>query len=293
MSFNPALGFLFVNTSDLGQIQGFTDRPKDDGAPSAAGGPFRRADLSVPYTDMPGGGRFKDPVSNMMCNPPPWGSLTAVNVNTGEIAWRTPLGVTDNLPEDKRLTGRPNLGGSIATAGGLVFIGATDDDRFRAFDASTGKSLWSYQLAASAVAVPSTYLGADGKQYVVIVSTGGSFIEAPLTDDSITAFAINPPTTLITHASPQPVAANEPPVPGLPVPQGPVPSGGLPPGPGHDLTVIRCGQCHDISVVAAVRHTHEQWGTVLDAMNARGMRLSDADLTLIQEYLTAARGPRL
>ena len=63
-----------------------------------------------------------------------------MNVNTGEFAWRVPLGVTDSLPADKQKTGRPGNGGTIATAGGLVFVGATDDSRFRAFDAKTGKS---------------------------------------------------------------------------------------------------------------------------------------------------------
>ena len=76
-----------------------------------------------------------------MCQQPPWGRLTAIDVHTGEIAWQSVLGVSDNLPEDIRRTGRPNVGGSIATAGGLVFIGATDDSRFRAFDAATGRAL--------------------------------------------------------------------------------------------------------------------------------------------------------
>ena len=65
----------------------------------------------------------------MPCQQPPWGELTAVNVNTGEFAWRVPLGVTDSLPADKQKTGRPGNGGTIATAGGLVFVGATDDSR--------------------------------------------------------------------------------------------------------------------------------------------------------------------
>ena len=116
--------------------------------------------------------------------------MTAVNVNTGEFAWRVPLGVTDNLPPDKQNTGRPGNGGSIATAGGLVFIGATDDGRFRGFDAKTGKELWTVKLGAAAHATPSTYLGKDGKQYVVITSTGGGFFDAPVADDSITAFAL-------------------------------------------------------------------------------------------------------
>jgi quinoprotein glucose dehydrogenase len=139
---------------------------------------------------MPGGGRFIDTATNMMCQQPPWGTLTAVNVNTGEFAWRVPLGITESLPAEKQNTGRPGNGGSIATAGGLVFVGATDDGRFRAFDAKSGKELWTFKLGGAANATPSTYLGKDGKQYVVIVSTGGGFFNAPLTDDSIMAFAL-------------------------------------------------------------------------------------------------------
>jgi len=116
--------------------------------------------------------------------------LTAVNVNTGEFAWRVTLGVTDRLPPDKQKTGRPSSGGSIATASGLVFIGATDDGRFRAFDAKTGRELWAVKLGASAHATPITYLGKNGKQYVVITSAAGGFLDSPLTDDSITAFAL-------------------------------------------------------------------------------------------------------
>ena len=140
--------------------------------------------------NVPGGGRFKDEASNMMCQQPPWGNLTAIDVHTGEFAWRVPLGVTDTLPPEKQNTGRPGNGGSIATAGGLVFIGATDDSRFRAFDAKTGKELWVVKLGAAAHAVPSTYQGRDGRQYVVITSTGGGFLDAPTADDSITAFAL-------------------------------------------------------------------------------------------------------
>ena len=97
--------------------------------------------------------------------------------NTGEFAWRVPLGVTDSLPPDKQKTGRPGNGGSIATAGGLVFIGATDDARFRAFDAKTRQgSCGRYKLGGAANATPSTYLGKDGRQYVVITATGGGVL---------------------------------------------------------------------------------------------------------------------
>ena len=183
-SFNPDLGYLFLNTTDLGQMQGFKDRTP------GAQGRGRGDDGSNPYEAVPGGGRFKDTASNMMCQQPPWGMLTAVNVNTGEFAWRVNLGVTDRLPPDKQNTGRPNSGGSIATASGLIFIGATDDSRFRAFDAKTGKELWAVKLAAASHATPITYLGKNGKQYVVITSAAGGFLDSPLTDDSITAFTL-------------------------------------------------------------------------------------------------------
>jgi quinoprotein glucose dehydrogenase len=228
-SYNPALGLMFVNTSEYGQLQGYADRPTTtDGAPPAPAGRGngdpelaqqslgRRgaapSDLegqgppagrgrggrgggaaNVPYANIPGGGRFMDQASKMMCQQPPWGNLTAVNVHTGEFAWRVPLGVTDSLPPEKQNTGRPGNGGSIATAGGLVFVGATDDSRFRAFDAKTGKQLWTVKLGAAAHATPSTYQGSDGRQYVVITSTGGGFLDAPITDDSITAFALPKP----------------------------------------------------------------------------------------------------
>ena len=165
-------------------MQGFQDRAP--GAQSRG----RGADPNNPYEAVPGGGRFKDTTLNMMCQQPPWGMLTAVNVNTGEFAWRVNFGVTDRLPSGKQNTGRPSSGGSIATASGLVFIGATDDNRFRAFDAKTGKELWTVKLGAAAHATPITYMGKNGKQYVVITSAAGGFLDSPLTDDSINAFTL-------------------------------------------------------------------------------------------------------
>ena len=194
-SFNPQLGFLFVSTSELGQLSGLKDRDANATGPAQGAGQGNRVHPEGPYEGVPGGGRFStrdNGPQQLPCQQPPWGQLTAVNVNTGEFAWRVPLGVTDSLPPGKQNTGRPGNGGSIATAGGLVFIGATDDSRFRAFDAKTGKELWTVKLGGAAHATPSTYLGKDGRQYVVITSTGGGFFDAPLTDDSITAFALPP-----------------------------------------------------------------------------------------------------
>jgi quinoprotein glucose dehydrogenase len=189
-SFNPQLGYLFANVNNLGQLSGLTDRDPNATGSAQSSGQGNRVHPDGPYQSVPGGGRFKDAASNMMCQQPPWGELVAVNVSTGEIAWRVPLGITESLPPDKQKTGRPGNGGSIATAGGLVFVGATDDARFRAFDAKSGKELWTVKLGAAAHATPSTYLGRDGRQYVVITATGGGALDAPTADDSVMAFAL-------------------------------------------------------------------------------------------------------
>jgi quinoprotein glucose dehydrogenase len=188
-SFNPDLGYLFVNVSDLGQLQGFKD-PASGPVSSDIAGTNQFPGRAGPYAGLQPGGRFKDTVLNMPCNQPPWGEMVAVNVNTGDIAWKVPLGITESLPEGKQNTGRPGMGGSITTASGLVFIGATDDNRFRALDGKTGKELWAIKMDAAAAAVPSTYLGKDGRQYVVVAATGNSFAEEPPTSDAITAFAL-------------------------------------------------------------------------------------------------------
>jgi quinoprotein glucose dehydrogenase len=192
-SFNPQLGYLFANINELGQVSGLRDHDKKKG-PAMAAGQGNRVDPNGPYEGFPGGGRFSirgiGP-QQLPCQQPPWGQLVAVDVNKGEIAWKVPLGVTDNLPEGKNNTGRPGNGGTIATASGLIFVGATDDARFRAFDAKNGKELWTVKLNGAAEATPMTYEGRDGRQYVVIAATGGGFFNNPVTDDSIIAFALD------------------------------------------------------------------------------------------------------
>jgi glucose dehydrogenase len=104
------------------------------------------------------------------CQRPPWGKLVAVNGNTGEIAWESVLGLNEQLPEGKQLTGNVGSAGPTVTAGGVVFVGATSDRRFRAFDAATGKELWSTKLANNANANPMSYAGKSGKQRVAIIA---------------------------------------------------------------------------------------------------------------------------
>lgn len=104
---------------------------------------------------------------------PPWGTLNAVDLNTGNILWKQPLGAYPALAKKGITnTGTQLFGGGIVTAGGLIFIGASQDEKFRAIDKNTGKILWEYQLPAGGYATPATY-EVNGKQYVVIAAGGG------------------------------------------------------------------------------------------------------------------------
>jgi len=112
---------------------------------------------------------------------PPWGTLTAIDLKTGKLLWKIPLGEFPDLAQQgMKNTGSENYGGPIVTAGGVLFIGATvADRRFRAFDIRTGKLLWDEELPYAGMATPSTYM-VDGKQYVVIASSGGRDPKGPI-----------------------------------------------------------------------------------------------------------------
>jgi quinoprotein glucose dehydrogenase len=127
------------------------------------------------------------------CTAPPFGSLTAFSLKTGKTLWNIPLGTGEGLdkiglPPLPDHTGMVNLGGPITTAGGLVFIGATLDAYVRAFDIETGRELWKFKLPAGGKATPMTYLGADGRQYVVIAAGGDGKVWGKA--DAIMAFAL-------------------------------------------------------------------------------------------------------
>lgn len=129
----------------------------------------------------------------MPCNAPPWGQLHAVDMHDGRILWSVPLGSTEDLaPFSQYLLGTigaPNLGGPVATAGGLVFIAAAMDDYLRAFDAKTGAELWKGRLPAGGQATPMSYMW-KGKQYVVIAAGGHAKLNTRR-GDQVIAFALN------------------------------------------------------------------------------------------------------
>lgn len=109
------------------------------------------------------------------CNPPPWGTLAAVELATGKVRWEVPLGTTRDqffFPIPFRL-GMPNMGGPIATAGGLVFIGAAMDNYLRAFDTDTGTELWKGRLPAGGQATPMTYRLRESDRQFVVIAAGG------------------------------------------------------------------------------------------------------------------------
>jgi quinoprotein glucose dehydrogenase len=190
---DPKLGYVYVFTNEYGSIGWIQREPDTSKVPyqqaSILGNPFNSKFWAL-KKDANG---LTLGEQSWPCQKPPWGRLTAVNAATGDFAWQIRLGVTDELPEGKKNTGRIGFGGPIVTAGGLLFIGATNDKRFRAFDSKTGKQLWETKLDYNAIAVPITYQGKDGKQYVAITAANGG---AGVTDpdrrggESLVVFAL-------------------------------------------------------------------------------------------------------
>ncbi|GAA0270760.1 glucose/quinate/shikimate family membrane-bound PQQ-dependent dehydrogenase [Alteraurantiacibacter aestuarii] len=183
---DPQHGIVYINTSESGSIGWIEGRNP--------GGDYGRgtADSSQRYDrgSLVGPGAYSSFSANFVaedgsrtslpCIRPPWGRLHAVDANTGNILWSTPLGTTPMLPEGKQDTGSNNtFGGPMATAGGLVFIGATSDAYFRAFDAANGQQLWSEKLPYAPLTVPMSFLGSDGRQYVAVIAAGSSIAGPP------------------------------------------------------------------------------------------------------------------
>ncbi|HKV05354.1 MAG TPA: pyrroloquinoline quinone-dependent dehydrogenase [Candidatus Acidoferrales bacterium] len=191
-AFDPGRNLLIVNTNNLAAKVRLIPRAdfiseavrhKEDGeyTPQAAApyGLFRTFILS--------------PGAHLPCNPPPWGTLAAVDMARGKILWQVPLGAFVNpIPGGPALPpGSVSLGGPIVTAGGLVFIAGAFDPFFRAFDIETGKEVWKAQLPTAGGATPITYKSSPKtKQYVVIAAGGHAKNDSEPQDDSVIAYAL-------------------------------------------------------------------------------------------------------
>ena len=171
---DPTDGYVFVHTHD-NSLMGYLEVKKPGmnygRGTEGSNQPYDRASVlgPGPYAGFSAVAKDADgkPIGNWPCQKPPWGKLTAVNANTGEIAWSDVAGITKGLPPDKEKTGNGSSAGPMATAGGLVFDGATTDGMFRAYDSHTGKLLWTTDLGGNGND-PMSYEGKDGKQYVAI-----------------------------------------------------------------------------------------------------------------------------
>jgi quinoprotein glucose dehydrogenase len=174
-SFDPTSGLLYVNANNVPNIITLVESAPGD-VPRF--GPYGHAGYTQ-FLDHEGYPAIK----------PPWGVLTALDLNAGEIAWQVPLGEHPELTaRGIPRTGTETFGGTIVTAGGLVFIAGTKDERIHAFDKATGKLLWEHPLPAGGYATPSTYQ-VDGRQYVVIAAGGAGKLRTKA-GDSFVAFSL-------------------------------------------------------------------------------------------------------
>jgi quinoprotein glucose dehydrogenase len=280
-AFDPKSGLFIVNVNNLAQPMRIV----------------RQADGSyINSGPLAGLQRFWNPANHLPCTPTPWGQLVAVNVNTGKIAWRSTLGVTDSLPEGKQKTGRPGLGGAIVTATGLIFIGATDDARFRAFDETSGTEIWAAKLPASAESTPITYADAGGNQYVAVVATGGGLIGAPLASDAVIAYSLSGTksvssvldgSSLAVEATPPGSADGEHYVAAHADSAHPdsAQASPFPPGPGRELMLKVCSGCHSANVSASKRMSAQEWRSLVQTMAGRGAVATDEEFDEISGYL--------
>ena len=183
-------GVVFVNTSRAAHVVRLIPRPDFAAAKAANPGEEVSPQSGAPF------GMIRETLLSPIgtpCNPPPWGTIAALDLQQRRILWQRPLGTTEDIfPLGIALaTGTPNLGGPVATAGGLVFIGAAMDRYLRAFDATSGAELWRGRLPAAGMATPMTYIW-QGRQYVVIAAGGHGEVGTE-TSDAIVAFALPAP----------------------------------------------------------------------------------------------------
>lgn len=185
---DPVHNLLVVPTNNLAGVAKLIPREKSEGAAQGGEDGDYAKQAGAPYAMYR---RFLQAASDLPCTPPPWGMLSAVDLNQGTIRWQVPLGSMQYFGggHSPVPAGSIGFGGPIVTASGLVFIGNTFDPYIRGFDIRTGKELWKAQLPASGSATPMTYR-VNGKQYLVIAAGGHPKISEEAVNDALVAFAL-------------------------------------------------------------------------------------------------------
>ncbi len=314
LSYDPRLGYIYLNTSDLGSLGQMVKA----GAAGATvqrfgrgrGGDFRGRGIAgrrggfggrgrgpgrggmrevMPYHNPDVGVRFVD-ANGYPCQQPPWGRLTAVNARTGHIAWQIRLGdyrelTAQGVPQ----TGTPTIGGSAVTASGVLFIAATVDGQFRAFDARTGQRLWQSALGGYGISDPITYMGLDGKQYVAIAvggpgSLGGVHHEDGVAGgdapDRLVAFALGAHRSVMPRPAAAPAAA-----------QAAAPAPAASDAQVEALVESACTQCHGMRNIRDNPQDRASWAATVDDMIGRGALLDDSQVGEVVDYLARHYGP--
>ncbi len=263
-AFDPELGYYIINTTDSAALHFIQREPEPKPAPRYADpdgqSPILYSTRPNPIQSAISFAAFSFSADGWPCWAPPWGRLTAVDVNTGDIAWQTPYGTMSGIPAGIK-TGTPSSrGGPTTTAGGLIFMTGTLDQYFRALETKTGKELWSFKMDQAPLAVPIVYAGSSGKEYVA-VAVGENLIAF-----SLAGHAAIPSVTRVQTELPE---AN-----------------------GKDLVQRVCNSCHSVDLIASHRQNRDEWTGTVQRMAQHGASATDEQFNQIVDYLTNNFGAR-
>jgi glucose dehydrogenase len=257
-AFDPELGYYIINTTDSGALHFIENLPNPKRAPLYADPDGQSPIL---YSTRPSAAQsaisfsaYSFSANGWPCWAPPWGRLTAVDVNTGDIAWQVPYGTMAGIPADLKTGAPSSRGGPTTTAGGLIFMTGTLDQYFRALETKTGKELWSFKMDQAPLAVPIVYAGKSGKEYVAVAA-----------GENLVAFALDGHAAPVTGPSIVPV---------------------LPEGNGRDLVQKVCNSCHSVDLITTHRQTRDEWTGTVQRMAQHGASATDQQFNEIVNYLT-------